>query len=504
MRWKSLLAIVVTNIFLLLFVSLFLEYNGLSARFEHLDYIISSSFESAIVASTASEELFTEKAEAARMTSYGDTNDIDKVVGNATLMISNNGECYRVNPYRLAYYYENMITGSNYIRMPHGDAINTQVVSQDFTTATAFNFMFGDVGSAYLSSEYDWGAKSRSTRYAYASSNYGEISIKPLSYGRSYGLNSIANYRTPRTDFQMFYSNIGRTITRQGPIKVADGSGWFNVNVQDYVVLDQMGLDFGLGSATHDLTAVNDNMVSSLKIGKILYNNAAGTNSGAKTFYYLTPYSLGVTYVPLKVLKPVTLATLETNIRLSLLASNSFDGTTDLSDVFQQADGCLETGIWNLNTNTPRQHTAGVGEWILNDGDIEYDLNSVQVKVDYFKVNFFGQMAGQDNAATSLVVTRVLGARPGYSDLTQTIWGYRDTSTGRKLGQDYGDRLVARCSIRMKVHVPYKNPVFQLARFSEGDTGHYDIKVWDGAAGGVSTTDDGIWYEYTTYYCIAQ
>ena len=61
MKARNLLWISIVNIFLLLLVSVLLEYFNLSGRFRQLESTVSTALETAVRTSTASEEMFSEK-----------------------------------------------------------------------------------------------------------------------------------------------------------------------------------------------------------------------------------------------------------------------------------------------------------------------------------------------------------------------------------------------------------------------------------------------------------
>ena len=512
MRVKSLAIVIVLNIFLMLFISVIYEYIDLSERFESIQNTVSSSFDSALRTSTASEELFSAQAQEQYISSYGyklknSGSYNERLLTHSSLILFKNGVAYQANTYGLAQYYA--VTGA--LPATAGDFQSSGYNSQ--TLNDVYQYMFGQIGQNYTDNSLLWANRNQNT-------------IDKISYSPEFS--SIkANHRSvTNTDFADYYNNIGysmRTKTTvkhktEGttPVYDEDGNylylnpGRYEIVEQDIPTLAQMGLDFNsvdpiTGKNWNVLTDyTNDNLCMSFHIGK-QNNNYNSPNST----YFLTPYSLGVTYVPVDVLKSTFVATLDTRVKLEKISSADITGKS-FANLVQEAEGCIGTNVYVGGGATSQVHTLTGGEQIVNDGNVEYDLSSIQVKVDYFKVNFW-------DTANMNIVTKIEGSISGYDHasssvnnlLAYTVGQVKATDTGRLYYQglglnpdDYtsGERLVARVSCRIKVHIPYHSSIIQWLCYKDGSSNHYDVKMYNPATGGLDVSDDGVWYEYTTYY----
>ena len=285
---------------------------------------------------------------------------------------------------------------------------------------------------------------------------------------------------------------------------------------------------------------MTDNWGQVIKIGK-RRTDVAGS---ARSNYFLSPYSLGVTYIPKDVVKETFIANLDTMCRLNKLASGTtIDMTdTDVVSTLNSATGCIkdgngnETNIYPAGGDVSQQHTVGANENIINDGMIEYDLNSVTMKVEYFVVDLW------DTNNYKILNTAVGEVGKSYSEvsglvnkLTRNVENYRDNNTGYnflngsvktyKVGsrtanlaagyeRNQGRALIARVSVRMKVHIPYTNALIQWGVYKHthhSDVEHYDIKMYNADATNVSNfmdgivgTEDGLWYQTSTYYAVTR
>lgn len=480
MKVKSLLITIVINIFLMLMVSVLYEYINLSERFQQLENNVSMALEQAINTSVSSEELFSNEYQM-KVASFGSTTG--KGTTSNTVLYWNNG-WNNVNPYFLAMYYDK----NN--KYPSMTELNNFISSESTTTSheadCIYEWLYGGVHSDYNDGALSWANKNSYTR------------------NESEAVNRVGSNRLPTDKFREFYENIGKSIVTTGIVKAKNADGSYSIVNKEYPVLTNMGLNL------NDLNEVSstemmDNFCMSYHIGR--NNKTASGTVIQKTKYYLSPASLGVTYVPIEVLKPMFVTNLDTLIRLQKLASADLKPTTDVNSIFNSASGCISTEVYN--GGTAEVHTGGKSEVIVNDGVVEYDLSSAMVRVDYFKVDFW-------DTKNKDIVARVNGSIGGYnfdgsdkglsSDtlLSDTVTKMKSTDTGyRYLGNNVnGDRIVARVTVRLKVHVCYDSSILQwlCKRFTGGSKEHYDIKLWDESASMVSNEDDGVWFQYTTYY----
>ena len=75
------------------------------------------------------------------------------------------------------------------------------------------------------------------------------------------------------------------------------------------------------------------------------------------------------------------------------------------------------------------------------------------------------------------------------------------------MSNDYNEvrngRIVARVSVKIKCHVPYKSAILQWMAQKTG-TKHFDIKSYDPEHLEADDSSDGLWFKYTTYYCTSR
>lgn len=470
MKARNLLWISVVNIFLLLLVSVIMEYSDLNSRFKQLQNTFSTAVETSIRASTASEELFSEKF-AATTSSFGTNSSGDLLSGGIRVLSSNGGSWVSGSNYVMSYFYH------EHNRFPKTQH-EYNAFKNTVTDTTIYSWLFGNVGSVY-------------NKYAWANSR--------TKLWNSIRWNGISTDRQPTANFKQFYDNIGKYITTDAYVKSQVAGGSFKIETKTIPTLTQMGLQLDEswnGNASGGSSYTNDYLSSVIHFGKA-YNGIADTS------YFLTPYSLGVTYVPVEVFKPVFLSHLEQLVRFNKV-KHTVTSDGDLTD-FRSANGCISTEVYNGSTN--EVHTDVASTNIINDGKIEYDLSTAKVKVDYFLVDFY-------NNSNYLIVNRIEGSTSQYSasgglsvDSSNLLTNLpsrlrdKDTSTAKN-----GNRIVAKVSVKMKVHIPYKSSILQWFRHLNDTDGsnHYDIRLWDDGNDAVDFNSNGVWFYYTTYTAISR
>lgn len=477
---SKMLCVIVMNIFFHLMFSVAMEYNSLTERFQQLENNVAVSTKLAISSSTASEELFSSEYQD-KMSSYGVAYSDSASLTSSSVILYRDEQWYHGNTYVMAKFYQD----NN--RFPDNE-IEYRSYATGFDTKAIYQWLFGNAGQSYTDSGLSWGNKSISTKNA---------------------IGSYSSNRTPTSNFADFYKAIGHKIKTKGNVKVKVGSSDYNVTQVEYSVLDNMGLDFsGLGVSTNTGTStqyLTDNFCMSVHSGK--------SSTGDNTIYFLTPYSLGVTYIPTEVLKPTFLANLETMLRLQKMSSGNLENTTSarIIETLNSADECLPTSVYE-DSVTSTSHVHNGSNHIVTDGLIEYDMDSIQMRVDYFLVDFYdtsnrdivaaieGSMGGYnfDGSKKSLSVNEVLN---------ETVYELEDSDTGyMSLGYLNGDRIVAKVTVRMKVYAPYQSTIMQWLTRLDWDgvsDNHFGIKLWNPDTKTVST-DDGVWYEYSTYTAITR
>lgn len=505
MRWKSMFITIVLNIFIMLSATILFEYINLSERFVSIEDTIQEALDSSIEASVGSEELFSAQYQS-KLSSFGSTRTNDTSEVRTLLWVDSEEKFYKVNTYLLAYYYSR-----NGGRLPQSEAdvnvLNSYGLSSGVLngqTGFIYEWLYGEQKSDYRDLSLRWANRSPSRLLEYRDASTG-------------GRNNVVN-----DNFRNFYNSVGKYQRTAGYLKHREGTtNSFKLGVEVYPTLMNMGYDFMSDSVSEDYTKTSsgithDNFTSTYHIGKAI-------NGQFNTYYYLTPTSLGVTYIPIEVLKPVFITNLDTVTRLNYIGGASTSGHTGSN--IKDASHCVETSVYE-DGSTHKEHTkSSNSEDIVTDGLVEFDLSTVKVKVDYFYINF-------SSAVTSLsdrqvVVSKINGAIQSYNaageaqnrgsdcradTLNAFIDADNDTFSlvnnfgSQNIVDAYQDvrngRIIARVSVRVKVHVPYQSSMLQwmCEKFSPNNH-HYDIKLWDESTDESDVNSDGIWYQYTTYYC---
>lgn len=503
MKWKSMFILIVLNIFVMLLVTVTAEYVNLADRFVTIEDTVQEALDSAVSTSTRSEEFFTEKVQD-EMQSYGITSGKTTSYAETTLWLRGSEQFLTGNTYVLAKYYEENGRFPN--TLGEYQTFNTQFTDPVFGQAGAvYKWLYGNIDSDYTNSNLTYWANRSTSRLK-------EYSSFSSSGGRD---------ATPSggQNFKAFYQSIGKYQQTVGYLKHRVGdSNQYKLGLETYPVLANMGFAYMQSYNTTTSNVTSDNFTSTYHVGK-------ATNGQKKTVYFLTPTSLDVTYVPTEVLKPTFLANLDTLVRLRMLGSDpTTTSSDDIKTTMQQANNCIQTSVFNSGTQAV--HTkSSTAETIVSDGDVEFDLSTAQVKVDYFYINFGDTSL---RTRTETIVSKINGAVQVYSGAgvatldesdsrKQTLNSFinqaNDTSRlvqnfgGQSLKDEYENvrngRIVARVSVKVKCHVPYKSAILQWMAQKTG-TNHFDIKSYDPEHLETDDSSDGLWFKYTTYYCTSR
>lgn len=471
MKARNLLWITVVNIFLLLLFSVVLEYSDLNSRFRQLENIVSTATDTAIRTSTASEELFSNEYKSNFTTSKGTNSGKNNITSTLKVLSKDGNSWVDGNTYVMAKYYnENS-------HFPNNQRDYNNFYRDFKTDEDIYSWLFGGVGSSY--NNYVWANSGTKLWH----------NEKLIDYnGKS---------RQPTNNFKDFYDAIGYKMKSETYVKEQMGYDSFNVVETQIPTLAQMGLTLdGVNDTTSNVT--NDYLSSSVHLGK-------SKNGISDTTYYLTPYSLGVTYVPTEVLKPAFASHLEQLVRFNKVKHTVTNSSGDLED-FASANGCISTEVYADGSNA--QHKARDGSKIINDGVIEYDLSTIKVKVDYFYVDFY-------DINNYKIVNKIEGATSNYdangnvkngnsslfTDLPNRL-KERDTSYDKS-----GYRIVAKVSVKLKVHIPYKSSILQWFRYKNADESkpnHYDVRRFDADTDSTDNNADGVWFYYSTYTAVSR
>ena len=504
MRWKSMLITIVVNIFVMLAVTMLFEYINLSERFIMLENTVQESLDASIDAAVGSEELFSAQYQA-KMSSFGTTTNNasgskDSNEVRTLIWVDNDEKFYKVNTYLLARFYD--LNGRLPINYGEINVLNNYGRTGGYLnsqTGMIFDWLYGKQKTDYNKTEYAWANRSPSRRKEYKAMFEGYRSDGDIN-----------------ANFKAFYDSVGKYQLTAGLLKHKSGDG-FELESKTYPTLANMGFKH----ITDDLPSgyIHDNMVATYHIGKAI-------NSQRRTVYYLTPRSLGVTYIPTEVLKPIFIANLDTLARLNYIGGSSVSGHT--GDNLADASHCVATSVYRNGGQDHATHTpSSANEDIVTDGLIEYDLSTVKVKVDYFYINFSSSVTSR--SARETVIAKVNGAVQSYNS-NNAQWN-GDISKGKTLdafiaenndtinfisgayasmlSSDFDNvrngRIVAKVTVKLKVHVPYQSSMLQWMCEKFGSNNHhYDIKMFDWSTGKAVEDSDGLWYQYSTYYCTSR
>ena len=226
--------------------------------------------------------------------------------------------------------------------------------------------------------------------------------------------------------------------------------------------------------------------------------------------YFLTPYSLGVTYVPKKVVKPIFIANLDSIVRLQKLSGASAETMTNgtyIVDAINSASECDKPDVFTGVTFTQADHHTNYDN-IISDGNVEYilDSDSVLFRIDYFLADFYS--ASYKNTAAKIEGSLTSTGLSQADTLNQLGPRLRNSDTAKQVD---GTRIVAKVTVRMKVNILYQSSILQWLSYKDwlanGATGewHASIKELNPSTGRVIRDgNDGTWFQCSTYVAIAR
>lgn len=499
MKVRNLITIILINIFLMIAVSVVNEYIDLRKTLQQMSSTVQMSVDFSLDTSVRSEEFFSEDyaiKDASGAVSGGTYISSRSKDGSRNLVsttsLYRNGTWFGCNSYILGMYYE------QFGELPDSKSRYDSYAS-GLTVQDIYTYLFGNSGNIFgsdgLGSEYN----SSSLSWANQTSGYVVTS---------------SNLRKPSSEFKSFYDSVGKLVERRTAVKVKDGSS-YKVEYEYIPVLTNMGLQLNDFNKVTSIKT-SDNFTSLVHKGYV--SNRVG-EEGKETNYMLTPYSLGVTYVPASTFKATLLSNLENFTRFNKCKTNS---TGAVSVAYDSADGCMTTEVYDggvdatgrhVGSPVSQNHISG-GSHIVNDGNVEYDLDSLQTKIEYFDVNFYDD-------ANWRIVNYIEGSTPGEDPRTlpsrlaakdtnlmslpsQGI--YEGTSEYSEAKVKAGTRIVAKVTTKVRVHIPYKSAFLQWAAhlgYTAGEE-HYDIPLWNVNTDSIVEDSNGVWYVYTTYKAISR
>lgn len=513
MKVRKLFIVIIINIFLMFLLSLVNEYIDFRYTVQQLNATVNISINSALDTSMLSEEFFSD--DYATVTSSITSKAVAKIgSGDDTRNLYNTTSVFRNGQW---------VTGNAYIFSMYYDTYGHFPTSQQdyksfvgtgdngITPNDIYGYLFG--GSL--------DAKQRGRGIFGFNGDGSEVSNPALSWAfdSSGGYVASANLRKPSADFKIFYDRVGKQITTTGFVKEKDGDTYTIKKDVEYPVLDKMGLKLDtdnpsnkdglyLNDGGRDMT--DESFVSLLKDGHLIEGTATPTK------YYLTPYSLGVTYVPVNVYKTTFMTNLENYARFNKCKEDTSGDA--LKEAYAKADGCISTEVYDGGTDAMGRHVGGSTSQnhkegsrskdayisntygIINDGNVEYDMTSIKTRVDYFVVDFY-------NNKNWKIVNEIMGSTPGEDPTTlPSRLKATDTAQG-SAGSNPGNRVVAKVTTKLKIHIPYKSGVLQWfvhLTSEDKEEEHYDVALWDKANGDIVEDSNGVWYVNTTFKAVSR
>lgn len=553
MKIRHLISLCLINIFLLFAVSIITEYIELRRTLQSVKATVALSSDMAVVTATRSEEFFS--TEYANLLASGggslDTTissvSIGSGLGNggdrqlvSTINLWDGNSWGTYNAYILAMAYEKNGNSIFNIKPVYDGILASGVTMEDIYT-----YLFGvDNGSGSTFSSSD-------TEALFGSNGMGNdipsptIAWASLRSDTGAGKSVGSNLRNPSSSFQEFYDTVGKDVVALSTLKYkSDTAGsdfgfktdlYGNVRSELVPALSKMGLQLSpnnklgtnFGTVNHaGAVGVEDNFFALVHYGYYKAPGAAATAVPQATSYVLTPYSLGVTYIPPYVYKATFEANLANMIRFN--KTKTSDVATQFTDSYNAAMGCISTNVYDGGTDAQGRHVSSAAAYehenhadahIMNDGNVEYDFDSIQCKIDYTTINIY-------DPAYSKTVARLFGGIPGKTEneflpeLCDDLKGTDNLMAQTGIGGSYsyltdadkkklGNRVVAKITTKVKLHIPYKSPVLQWfahldpAANAVGEN-HLDIPSWDPTTDSIVTDDSGVWYVYTTYAAISR
>lgn len=376
------------------------------------------------------------------------------------------------------------------VRNSMNSAIDTVLSSEEFFSNSSVYLSSSDssacisvwngesftVGNVYLISEYMSAHGEVPSQANYNSMASRIPDLEGYVYESLYGNLST---RQPTLRFKNFYDNVGRLCDTTMNVKDLSSDRLVR---QTFPSLARMGLS---------LDDVWNESSCGYSVGiSNQFQTPINTGIGGSS-YYLTPASLGVTYLDEELLENTMRCMLDMQIRC-----NKVSNTTDAD--FKNADGTLPTQVYETGfTGSYAEHRNGEGHDIVNDGYIEYFMDTLDVQVTYYVVDWW------DNANWQ-IVSYIEGTPSGVSPavLPSTL---KDRSTQSNRGDHYYV-VVAKVDVSIELSIPHQSWVLQWNRHRNtvgNPTEYYGVLGID-AGGTLTDGDEGLVYKYTTFCAVTE
>lgn len=472
-RVKNLFVILVVNVFAFCAFTIISEYLNLGYTFTQLRSTIDTCADSAAQTAMLSEEFF-------GVSSTGQVYSEAQSLGSVVYYSSEDGNWVRVNPFVLARYFDE--NGKFPSSQDAVDSLTTSNPYDDYGSVGLFSYFYADSlaslsGTHSLPSVSQWMSGSATTVVPEASSEFKDFA-KAVCYNgvtTARGIDVPSDYTGMASLANVYHKGIGGTMQIEKayvPSLARMGLKIFDVNSLG----NWLNFDF-----VYPLHKTNGNGV-----------------------YMLTPSSLGVTYIEPRVYKSTFMANLDQRVRLNKVKITPVD---ERRSAYGDASGCVSTSVYSTNSDpdtildTSLEHIDSVNgglvtssSSIVNDGLVEYDMDSVQVRVQYRVIDV-------TDDTNKHIVEQVAGAPEGYNGTTSLGDAFEDNDTSvDNISIFARRRVIARVSTRIKVYIPYKAPILQWLVQDSSEDNHFSIaKVEEDSEGNKTFLPDGLWYEHIQY-----
>lgn len=474
-RVKNIFIILVVNAFLFCAFTMVSEFLNLGYTMTQLADTVDVCADSAAQTAMLSEEFFG--------ASSGDVYSEAQSLGSVVYYSTEEGVWLRANPFVLARYYdENGKFPTSQTDIHNLVTTDTHGIYGDYGAVGLFDYFYSDPSDALLTSGTpslptvsEWISGTAPVAIPEANSAFRDF-VKAVSYD---GVTTRRGIDVPSDSRGMAsLTNVYRM--RGSSIEV----------VSAYVSpLARMGLKT-LDVNTSTGRYLNYEFLSPLH------------STSGSSVYMLTPSSLGVTYIEPRVYKSTFIANLDQQVRLNKVR------VTPVSErlaAYSEASGCISTSVYERSgvvDSTPLSHIDNTNNHfitssssIVNDGLVEYDMDSVQVRVQYSVVDV-------TDDANKHLVEQVAGVPAGYTTGSSLGDAFINTDTATdNISVFERRRVIARVTTKLKVYIPLRSPLLQW--FMKDDTSednHFSIpSVLVDSSGGVTVDSDGLWYEHIQY-----
>ena len=291
--------------------------------------------------------------------------------------------------------------------------------------------------------------------------------------------------RVPSAKLKSFYDNVANLCKTTMRVRSNIHTPGYSTTIATFPSLSRMGLAL-------DRTWNDSGIDYSIGVGSVnQFTTPVNVGRGGSS-YYLTPSSLGVTYLDEELLRNTMYCVLDTQIRCNKV-SNTYD-----SVAMSEANGTLPTQVYESGfSGSYAEHRNGAGHTIVNDGQVQYFMDTLDVGVTYYLVDWW------DNANWQ-IVSYVEGTPSGVDPrvLPSVL---RDRSTQIDRGSNYYV-VVAKVDISVMVSLPYNSWVLQWNRHrqtSGNPTEYYGVLGIDDT-GTLTEGDEGLVYKYTTFCAVTE